>query len=362
MPRYETAAAARSGVGVALKYQPSAACSTRSPCVESSRRLREPELGEGVRPEHLGHARRGGKHLARALCGAALAAHVDVGRAAIGRHLRLTGVRSPLAHPARSSPAACSATLGSARCSTGDEAVVTEHDHVRRLQPSGRGQLGEQRRHEPVHVLQRPARLGAPGPELVLEGVQHQEVREQQVGRPPAHDVAGQLERQPVLHRRERTAHAPVGVALDRQAERAGLVPQRTRGPFLEERLIEELRDVVADAARRRASWASRASAVARPGGRGGVPQRLGADGRLGRDRPRGGRRARSCDRAPRCRGCRGGRASTPVTSVVWQGHVTLGNAGRSPAAATPRAAERAQGRAPSRRRRGTARPRIRRC
>ena len=28
-----------------------------------------------------------------------------------------------------------------------------------------------------------------------------------------------------------------------------------------------------------------------------------------------------------------------PVTSVVWQGHVTLGNAGRSPAAATPRAA-----------------------
>ena len=80
---------------------------------------------------------------------------------------------------------------------------------------------------------------------------------------------------------RERTAHAPVGVALDRQAERPGLVPQRTRGPLLEQLLIQKLRDVVADAAH-----AARLGPAERrggqTGGRGGVPQRLGADGRLG--------------------------------------------------------------------------------
>ena len=260
---------------------------------------------------------------------------------ASGRKREPTAVgRRPGARPGRIAPRKSTsssprrgARRWAARGARPARTVVPEDDHVRGLEPSGGGRA---RRAACPRARPRARAPSAPrgsGAELVLEGVGHQEVREQQVRRPPAHDVAGQLQRQPVLQRRQRPAHAPVGVALDRQPERPGFGPQRTRGPLLEQRLIQKLRDVVADAAHRRASWASRGRRCCRPAAvaashsvstRGWAPRS---------DLPRGGPRGPWRDRAPRCRGSRGRRVVR--RSPAWCDRAT--SRWGTPGAAPPR-------------------------
>ena len=95
------------------------------------------------------------------------------------------------------------------------EAVVAEGHHHGGLEASQVAERGEEAAEERIHLGERPARLGAVDAVVVLEGVEGQEVQEQEPRGPHREDVARGLERQPVLHRAERVRGAPRSVPVN---------------------------------------------------------------------------------------------------------------------------------------------------